>query len=48
MKFNGVKDLDDEKFRRLTGVKRTTFEKMILILEQSNKEKKLKEDERIN
>jgi len=37
-----VKDLDDEKFRRLTGVKRTTFEKMTLILEQSNKNKKMK------
>jgi len=42
MKFEMVKDLDDEKFRRLTGVKRTTFEKMTLILEQSNKNKKMK------
>ena len=31
MKFEMVKDLDDEKFRRLTGVKRTTFSKMTLI-----------------
>ena len=37
-----VRDLDDEKFRRLSGVKRTTFEKMTLILEQSNKDKKTK------
>ena len=36
MKFEMVKDLDDEKFRRLTGVKRTTFSKMTLILEQSS------------
>lgn len=37
-----VKDLNDEKFRRLAGIKRTTFDKMILILEQSNKDKKIK------
>ena len=42
MKFETVKDLDDEKFRRLAGVKRTTFDRMILILEQSNKDKKIK------
>lgn len=42
MKFDMIKDLDDERFRRLTGVKRTTFEKMKLILEQSNKVKKVK------
>src|SRR5271169_4707548 len=41
MKFEMVKDLDDEKFRRLTGVKRTTFSKMTLILEQSSKDKKI-------
>lgn len=41
MKFETVKDLDDEKFRRLAGVKRTTFDRMILILEQSNKDKKI-------
>lgn len=37
MKFEIVKKLDEEKFRRLTGVKRTTFDKMIGILEQSIK-----------
>lgn len=42
MKFEMVKDLDDEKFRRLTGVKRTTFSKMTLILEQSSNGKKVK------
>jgi hypothetical protein len=41
MKFEMVKDLDDEKFRRLTGVKRTTFSKMTLILEQSSNDKKI-------
>jgi hypothetical protein len=35
MKFEIVKGLDEEKFRRLTGVKRTTFNKMVEILEQS-------------
>lgn len=35
MKFETVNGLDEEKFRRLTGVKRTTFNKMIGILEQS-------------
>jgi hypothetical protein len=41
VKFETVKELDDEKFRRLAGVKRTTFDKMVLILEQSNKDKKI-------
>lgn len=40
MKFETVKELDHEKFRRLAGVKRTTFDKMVLILEQANKNKK--------
>ena len=35
MKFETVKELDEEKFRRLTGVKRTTFNKMVEILRQS-------------
>lgn len=37
MKFETVKGLDEKKFRRLTGVKRTTFDKMVGILEQSIK-----------
>lgn len=41
VKFETVKELDDEKFRRLAGVKRTTFDKMVLILEQSSKDKKI-------
>jgi hypothetical protein len=35
MKFETVKELGEEKFRRLTGVKRTTFDKMKEILEQA-------------
>lgn len=37
MKFETVKDLDDEKFRRLTGVKRSTFDKIVGILNDSVK-----------
>ncbi len=40
MKFETAKALDDEKFRRLTGVKRSTFDKMVDILEQSIKNRK--------
>ena len=40
MKFEKAKSLDNEKFRRLTGVKRSTFDQMSLILEISHKEKK--------
>ncbi|MBP9721811.1 MAG: IS5/IS1182 family transposase, partial [Gammaproteobacteria bacterium] len=32
MKYEAIKSIEDEKFRRLTGIKRTTFEKMIEIL----------------
>jgi hypothetical protein len=42
VKFEMVKDLDNEEFRRLTGVKRTTFERMVAILEQAHREKKSK------
>jgi hypothetical protein len=41
MKFETVKDLDDEKFRRLTGVKRPTFNKMVGILNESIKNRKV-------
>jgi hypothetical protein len=40
MKFETAKDLDDEKFRRLSGVKRPTFDKMVGILDQSIKTRK--------
>lgn len=39
MKFETVKELDEEKFRRLTGVKRTTFDKMVEILKQAIKDR---------
>ncbi|MDR0318912.1 MAG: IS5/IS1182 family transposase, partial [Nitrososphaerota archaeon] len=32
MKFENIKSYRDEEFRRITGVKRTTFEKMLEIL----------------
>lgn len=40
MKFETIKWLDEEKFRRLTGVKRTTFDKMVSILEHSIQSRK--------
>jgi hypothetical protein len=40
MKFETIKELDKEKFRRLTGVKRTTFDKMVGILKQDIKNRK--------
>ena len=42
MKYEKVKILSDEQFRRLTGVKRSTFDKMVKILEGANREKKAK------
>lgn len=40
MKYEKLKDFKDEEFRRLTGVKRATFEKMIGILNEAEEEKK--------
>ena len=42
MKFDTINNLKDDKFRRLTGVKRTTFNKMTLILQDAYKIKKAK------
>lgn len=42
MKYEGIKELEDEKFRRLTGIKRRTFEKMIEILSEAEKKKQAK------
>lgn len=42
MKFEMIKDLEDEKFRRLTGIKRAIFNKMIRILKEADKYKKIK------
>ncbi len=40
MKYEQIKDLDSEKFRRLTGVKKTTFGKMMDILREAEIKKK--------
>lgn len=40
MKYEQIKELEEEKFRRLTGVKRSTFEKMLGILSEADKKKK--------
>ncbi len=37
MKYEVIKVLEEEKFRRLTGVKRSRFEKMIKILNKADK-----------
>jgi hypothetical protein len=42
MKFEQIRNLLDEPFRRLTGVKRQTFEKMVKILSDDDKNKKIK------
>lgn len=42
LKYEQVKNLSDEQFRRLTGIKRSTFNKMIKILEEADKKKKAK------
>lgn len=40
MKYSQIPGLEDEKFRRLTGIKRRTFEKMISILKEADIKKK--------
>ena len=42
MKYPQIQVLEEDKFRRLTGVKRTTFEKMIAILNDADIKKKAK------
>jgi predicted DNA-binding transcriptional regulator AlpA len=42
MKYENIKELEDEKFRRLTGVKKDTFYKMINILNDADRKKKTK------
>ncbi len=42
MKYDQIKELDDERFRRLTGVKRSTFEMMLNILKEADKLKKVR------
>lgn len=41
MKYDKIKNYKDEEFRRLSGVKRATFKKMIEILEDAEKKKKV-------
>ena len=40
MKYEQVKNLSEEQFRRLTGIKRNTFDKIVTILEEENIKKK--------
>lgn len=42
MKYLQIQGLEEDKFRRLTGVKRSTFEKMISILNDADIKKKAK------
>lgn len=40
MKYEQIKELEGEKFRRLTGVKKETFFKMVAILKEADVKKK--------
>lgn len=40
--YDNIRNLRDEEFRRLTGVKRTTFQQMILLLLEAEKVQKIK------
>lgn len=40
MKYDQIKDLSEEQFRRLTGVKKNTFKKMFEILREADEKKK--------
>ena len=40
MKYNQIEKFPDEQFRRLTGVKRSTFKKMVEILREADNKKK--------
>jgi len=42
MKYEQIKGLEEEKFRRLTGVKKETFDKMVSILGEAEIKKKAK------
>ena len=46
--YEQVKMLPDEKFRRLVGIKRTTFNTMIEILSEENTRKKARGGRKIN
>ncbi len=40
MKYDQIKEFTDEHFRRLTGVKKNTFKKMVEILREADLNKK--------
>jgi len=40
MRYENLTEFKDEEFRRLTGIKRATFEKIIEILKEAEKAKK--------
>ena len=40
MRYDKLKDFNDEEFRRLTGVMRTTFERMVNILQEEELKRK--------
>ena len=40
MKYDQIEGFSDEQFRRVTGVKRSTFKKMIEILREADHKKK--------
>ena len=40
--YDYIKTLGDEEFRRLTGVKKITFEQMIFLLVEAEKAQKMK------
>ena len=42
MKYDQIENLSDEQFRRLTGVKKNTFKKMMTFLSEAEKKKKIK------
>lgn len=42
MRYKETKELDEEKFRRLTGVKKATFNRMVEILDEEDRRKKAK------
>jgi ribosomal protein S25 len=42
MKYDHIKELLEEQFRRLTGVKKATFKKMLGILREADEKKKAK------
>lgn len=42
MKYNQIRELREKEFRRLTGVKKATFSRMVDILREADERKKSK------